>query len=254
MSLHFQRAIIVGGSSGMGSEIARQLAAADGTALALVSHRADELEAVAAELRAGGRTPKVLTATHDVTDFAAAPALFERLVAELGGLDLLVYAAGIMYVPEEGVYDFESDHRMLDVNLTGAMRWTHLAAAQFEAQRAGTIVGLSSIAGERGRRSMPGYTTSKAGLTAWLEALRNLVSRHGVNVVTVKPGVVDTPLTRDLPASKKPMMISTPRAAALILAAARRGNSASVFIPWRWWLVAMVLRHLPSWLFRKSNL
>ena len=77
---------------------------------------------------------------------------------------------------------------------------------------------------------MPSYTTSKAALTAWLEALRNLVSRHGVNVVTVKPGVVDTPLTKDLPKSKKPMMISAPRAVALILAAARRGNSASVFI------------------------
>ena len=77
MSLHFQRAIIVGGSSGMGAEIARQLAASDGTALALVSHRADELEAVAAELRAAGRSPRVLTATHDVTDFSESTGLTE---------------------------------------------------------------------------------------------------------------------------------------------------------------------------------
>jgi short-subunit dehydrogenase len=187
-----------------------------------------------------------------VTDHASAPELFEKLVGELGGLDLLLYAAGIMTMPEEGVYDFAKDRAMMEVNVIGAMRWTHLAAARFEAQRSGTIVGISSIAGERGRRTMPGYTTSKAAMTAWFEAMRNRISRYGVNVVTVKPGMVDTAMTKDL--ARKPMIISAPRAASLILAAARRGDSPSVFIPVRWWFVAMVLRHLPSWIFRKLDL
>jgi len=180
------------------------------------------------------------------------PLVFDRLVRELGGLDLLVYAAGIMHVPEESEYDPMRDRAMIEVNLLGAQAWTTPAAARFEAQRSGTIVGVSSIAGERGRRTMPGYTTSKAGLTAWLEALRNRLSRYGVNVVTVKPGFVDTVLTRGL--ARTPMMISAPRAAELILAVAARGGSPSAFIPARWGLVALVVRHLPSGLFRRLDL
>jgi NAD(P)-dependent dehydrogenase (short-subunit alcohol dehydrogenase family) len=251
MSLRFQRAIIVGGSSGMGAEMARQLSA-DGAAVAIVGNRTEELAQVAERLNAAGKG-RVITATHDVRDYDDAPLLFERLVGELGGLDLVIYAAGVMFVPEEGVYDFAQDRAQMEINVVGGMAWTNLAAARFEAQRGGTIVGLSSIAGERGRRTMPGYTTSKAALTAWLEALRNRVARYGVNVVTVKPGVVDTAMTRDL-VRKPPMMISAERAASLILATARRGGSPSAFIPARWGLVAMVLHHMPSAIFRRLDL
>jgi short-subunit dehydrogenase len=250
MSLRFQRAIVVGASSGIGEELARQLAA-DGVAVALVGRRTAELERVAAVLRAGG-AKQVCVATHDVTDAPSIPAAFAALVDELGGLDLLVYAAGIIHVPEEGEYDLAADRGQMEVNVLGAMAWTALAAARFEAARAGTIVAISSIAGERGRRTMPGYTTSKAALSTWMEALRNRVSRHGVNVVTVKPGFVDTVMTKHL--AKKPMMISVGHAASLILATARRGGSRSAFIPGQWGLIALVLRHIPSSIFRKLDL
>jgi short-subunit dehydrogenase len=250
MPLRFQRAIVVGASSGIGAELARQLAG-DGVAVALVARRADALEQVAARARQGAKAA-VLTAAHDVTDYDATPALFEKLVAELGGLDLLIYSAGYQYNPEEGVYDFARDRTTIEVNVLGAMAWTNLAAARFEAARAGTIVGLSSIAGERGRRTMPAYTASKGALTTWMEALRNRVSRHGVNVVTIKPGFVDTPLTAHL--TRKPMLISAERAAALILAAARRGTSPQAFVPMPWQLVALILRHMPSFVFRRLDL
>ena len=247
MSLRFQRAIVVGASSGIGECIARQLAAS-GARVALVGRRTAELERVAEAI---GRE-RAIVATHDVTDYDATPAVFERLATGLGGLDLIVYAAGIIHVPEEGVYDFPRDRELIEVNVIGAMAWTSLAAARFEAQRSGTIIGISSIAGERGRRTMPGYTTSKAALSTWLEALRNRVSRHGVNVVTVKPGFVATVMTQGL--SRTPMIISPERAASLILAAAGRGGSPSVFIPGQWQLLALVIRHIPSFIFRRLDL
>jgi len=250
MSLRFQRAIVVGGSSGIGAAIARQLAAG-GAAVAILGRRTDELDRVAAAARAPG-AGAVTTLAHDVTDADSIAGAFGRAVDSLGGLDLLVYAAGILHVPEEGEYDLGRDREIMKVNALGAMTWTGLAAARFEAARAGTIVAISSIAGERGRRTMPAYTTSKAALTAWMEALRNRVSRHGVNVVTVKPGFVDTEQTRHL--AKKPMVISAERAASLILAAARRGGSPSTFIPARWGAVAFVVRNLPSRLFRRLDL
>ena len=250
MSLVFRHAIVVGASSGIGAEIARQLAA-DGCAVALLARREDELQSLAASIASTGRG-RAIVAAHDVTHYDDVPALLERLKEKLGGLDLLVYAAGIHHFPAEGEYDFGHDRAQIETNLLGAMAWTTPVAAMFEAKRSGTIVGISSIAGERGRRVFPGYCTSKAGLTTWLEALRNRVARFGVNVVTVKPGFVDTPLTAHI--ERKPMVISAGKAASLILAAARRGSSASVFVPGQWWVVAMILRHLPSFVFRRLNI
>jgi NAD(P)-dependent dehydrogenase (short-subunit alcohol dehydrogenase family) len=140
---------------------------------------------------------------------------------------------------------------MVEVNLLGAVAWLDLAAPYFEAQRSGTIVGISSIAGERGRRGNPVYCTSKAALTTFLESLRNRLSRYGVNVVTIKPGFVETAMTR----GKQGLfwLISPAEAAEQVLALARRGSSASGFVPRRWGLVAWVVRNLPSFVFRKLN-
>ena len=250
MSRVFRHAIVVGASSGIGAEIARQLAA-DGGTVALLGRRADALERVAAEIAAGGRG-RAIVQVHDVTRYDTVPGLLEHLLRELGGLDLLVYAAGVMHLPAESEYDFARNREEIETNLLGAIAWTTPVAAMFEARRAGTIVGLSSIAGERGRRTFPAYSTSKSGLTAWLEALRNRVSRHGVNVVTAKPGFVDTPMTANL--TRKPMVISPQKAASLVLAAARRGGSPSVFVPGVWRLVAMVLRNVPSRVFRRLDI
>ena len=244
-----RRAIVVGASSGVGAEIARQLAAS-GANVALLGRREAELNEVAAGIAAGGRG-RAIVAAHDVRAFDDVPALFERLVAELGGLDLLVYAAGVMHAAEESHYDFARDRDMLEVNALGAMAWAAPAAAHFEARRAGTLLALSSIAGERGRRTNPGYTTSKAALSAYWEALRNRLSRYGVNVVTVKPGYVDTAMTRGMPGLF--WLISPATAARIILDTARRGGSPSAFVPWRWSLVAMIVRNLPSVLFRRLN-
>lgn len=249
MSLTFSRAIVIGASSGIGAEIARQLAAG-GATVALVGRREPELQLVAGQIAKAGKGRGIVV-PHDVTSYADAPVLLERLTGEMGGLDLLVYASGNIFVPEESEYDFARDRSMIEVNVIGAMAWMNPAAAMFEAKRAGTIVGISSIAGERGRRTMPGYTTSKAALTAWMEALRNRVSRYGVNIVTVKPGFVDTAMTANL--ARKPMMISAPKAASMILATAAKGGSPSAFIPGQWGLVAMALHHIPSFVFRKVN-
>ncbi|HZF08243.1 MAG TPA: SDR family NAD(P)-dependent oxidoreductase [Thermoanaerobaculia bacterium] len=248
MTLRFARAIVVGASSGIGAALAVELGK-EGAAVALLARREGELAATAAAVAAAGG--RASTYRHDVTDSAAVPGLFERIEAELGGVDLVVYAAGVMPEVVEGEYDFGKDRQMIEVNLLGAMAWFDLAAARFEAKRAGTLVGISSIAGERGRRGAPGYGTSKAAFTAYLEALRNRVSRYGVNVVTVKPGFVDTAMTRGKPGLF--WVVSPQAAAARTLALARRGTSASAFVPARWALVALVVRSIPSFLFRRLN-
>jgi short-subunit dehydrogenase len=85
---------------------------------------------------------------------------------------------------------------MVEVNLIGAMAWLNPIAEMFQSAKAGQIVGIGSVAGDRGRVGNPGYNTSKAGLTTYLEALRNRLTRHGVNVLTVKPGFMKTEMLK----------------------------------------------------------
>jgi len=249
LSLQFKQALILGASSGIGEAMALALARS-GAAVALVARREEQLAAVEAAARQAGASA-VHAYVHDVTAYDEVAEMFERVVRDLGGLDLVVYAAGVMPETAEGEYSFAKDHAMVATNLLGAMAWFDRAAPHFEAKRAGTLVGISSIAGERGRRGNPGYCTSKAALTTYLEGLRNRLSRYGVNVVTAKPGFVDTAMTR----GKAGLfwLVSPAAAAERILSLARRGSSASGFVPWRWSLVALVVRSLPSFVFRRLN-
>ena len=228
MNVAMTRAVVVGASSGIGEAVARDLASS-GASVALVARRGAELARVAASIRAAHPAANVLTYVHDVRDFDATAELFERIERELGGVDTLVYAAGVMPRVEEGEYAFAKDRQMVEVNLLGAMAWMNVAAARFEAARSGTIVGISSIAGERGRRGNPAYCTSKAALTTYLESLRNRTSRYGVNVVTIKPGFVDTQMTRGMKGLF--WLVSPRRAAALSIVLARRGAARAASSP-----------------------
>lgn len=245
----WSHAIVVGASSGMGEAIARQLAAA-GCRVALVARRAAELERVVTAIDA--EAPGLARAyVHDVTAYDEVPALFQRICRDLGGLDLVVYAAGVMPRIAETEYSFAKDRQIVDVNLLGAVAWLNEAAERFDRGRAGTIVGISSVAGDRGRRGNPVYCAAKAALTTYLEALRNRIGRHGVSVVTVKPGPVDTPMTRGM--DRLPFLVSAADAARQILRAAGRGTGV-VYVPGKWRPIMLVIRTLPSALFKRLDI
>jgi len=248
-SMHgpWRTALVVGASSGIGAAVARQLTER-GCRVALVARREAELARLAAALGGDGA---VRAYPHDVTRFAEVPALFQQICRDLGGLDLLVYAAGVMPHVADEEYTFAKDREIVEVNLLGAIAWINEAAPRFDRARAGTIVGISSVAGDRGRRGNPAYASSKAGLDAYLEAIRNRIGRHGVAVVTVKPGPVDTPMTEHI--DRKPFLISAEEAARQTLAAAAR-RARIAYVPRKWRPIMLVLRHIPSPLFQRLDL
>ena len=245
-----RRAIVVGASSGIGAAIVRQLVHEGYRVVALARRRPalDELvRACAPAARASGGA--VFARAHAVHDVGMVPALFEGAARELGGLHLVVYAAGVM--PEVGrdEYDTAKDLEQVAVNLDGCIAWCNEAAKLFRTQRSGTILGISSIAGDRGRKGSPVYNTTKAAMNTYLEALRNRLAESGVHVCTVKPGFVDTVMTQG---KKTFWLISAEEAARLSLAAARSGANVR-YVPRRWWLVGTVIRSIPSFLFRHLN-
>lgn len=242
-------AIIVGASSGIGKALAVQLAAS-GCRVALVARRQTELRALADRLNAADQTALATIYVHDVHNIDAVPALFAQITQDLGGLDLIIYAAGIMPRVAPAEYPTAKDADTIAVNFTGAVAWLNEAASRFEKARGGTIVGISSVAGDRGRRGNVVYGATKAALNTYLESLRNRIEQRGAFVVTAKPGPVDTPMMKGL---KMPGIASPELVATEILQAAR-AKVRVVYTPGKWRLVMAVIRAIPSGIFKYLNI
>jgi short-subunit dehydrogenase len=244
-------AIVVGSSSGIGAALVNVLVR-EGYNVAAVARREAELSDLCDEVNKN--SPEGVLANyyvHDVTKFEEVPGLFQRITAELGGLDLIVYSAGNQPAMTVDEYNFAKDKGMVQVNLLGAMAWLGQAAARFERGHAGHIVGISSIAADRGRTLNPGYNSSKAGFETYLEALRNRVTRLGVAVTTIKPGFVDTRLLENSP--KTFWVISPDQAAEQIFEAIRK-KKQTIYMPGRWRLVGLAVQLIPSVIFRRLNI
>ncbi len=247
----FERVIIVGASSGIGYALAEQFLK-EGASVAMIARRREPMATLASTY-----TGKAFAYAYDVTHFAETPALFQQITKDLGGLDLIIYSSGVMPSMDEHEYNFEKDREIVDVNVLGAISWLNEAAKRFEQLKdasltmQGTIVGISSVAGERGRRGNPAYCTSKAALTTYLESLRNRLARYGVKVVTIKPGMVDTAMTRGKPGQL--WVISADEAAKHIIDAAKRGTNTA-YIPSRWRFVMFVIKNIPSFIFNRLSI
>ena len=244
LPLHDQkRAIVIGASSGIGAALVAKLAQ-QGYTVAALARREEQLTAVCQAI------PSAIPYPHDVTDNDAIPDLFDQIVQELGGLDLIIYVAGIQPTVALDEYDTQKDKAMIEINLMGAIAWLNLAAVRFERAGEGQIVGISSIAGDRGRVGSPVYNTSKAGLNTYLEALRNRLSKKGVTVTTIKPGFVDTVLLENAP---KTFWVISPDEAAPEMVEAIQRKRQLVYVPAQWSMVGMIIRHIPSFIFRRLS-
>lgn len=239
----YKFAIVIGASSGIGEALVLKLAGS-GTKVAAIARRGDRLKALSA------RYPDlVIPIEHNVTDFASIPGLFQEATKQLGGLDLVIYAAGVMPAVSEHEYDFEKDRQMVEVNVLGAISWLDQAALRFENTRSGTIVGIGSVAGERGRYAQPVYNMTKAALATYLEALRNRLSRYGVRVVTIKPGPTATEMTAQL--HLKGMMDAGATADIILRKSKKTGE---FFVKFSHKIAFAIIRNIPSWMFRKLKI
>jgi len=246
-----RRGIIIGASDGLGAEIARQLSR-EGYTLALVARRQEKLDAVCHEINQAANQQRATAYVHDVSEYQQAPELLRRIVADLGGLDLVVFVAGVNY-PPGGIdkYDFENDRKMIEINLLGAMAWLNPVAEMFQSAKFGQIVGIGSVAGDRGRVGNPGYNTSKAALATYLEALRNRLARNGVKVLTVKAGFIKTEMLKAAQGGT-PFAITPEKAAEDIIKAMKKGKQVIYTAAiWRW--IMLAIQHTPSFIFRKLS-
>lgn len=190
-------ALVTGASSGIGEATARELAGL-GAAVALVARRKDRLAALAAEIRAAGGTALPLVA--DVTDRSQAQAAVQRVVDELGRLDVLINSAGVMLLGPVADAPVEEWERMVQVNLLGLLYCAKAAlphllqAAEGEPRRASDLVNISSVAGRQVRLGSGVYNATKHGVGAFSESLRQEVTGRHLRVSLIEPGAVNTEL------------------------------------------------------------
>jgi short-subunit dehydrogenase len=234
--------MVIGASSGIGEAVARQLVE-QGARVAMVARRVDRMNTIAHELSSRVEGAEPLVYGCDVRDVDHSQTLFAEIVGDLGGLDLAVYASGVMPTGARDGFPTAEDVSALETNLTGAVVWLNAAADHMVHHRGGTIVGIGSIAGDRGRRDNIVYNATKAGLAVYLEGLRNRLAREGIAVLTVKPGLVRTDMIGDR--TVFPPACSSRQAAAQIIEAAREGHRV-IYVPGWWRLIAMVLKAVPA--------
>ena len=167
--------------------------------------------------------------------------------------DLLFCATG--YLGEgtaEALYNNKNTEKVIDINFAKLVPVLNFFAAKMERQRSGTMIVLSSVAGDRGRQSNFIYGSAKAGLTAYLSGLRNYMFSRKVHILTVKPGFMDTKMTEGLPLN--PALTATPKQAAegIYTAYKKKKNTAYVLPVWR--VIMLIIKNIPEFIFKKLKL
>lgn len=167
--------------------------------------------------------------------------------------DLLFCATGYLGEgTEESLYDDKNTARIIDINYAKLIPVLNFFAEKMERQRSGTMIVLSSVAGERGRQSNFIYGSAKAGLTAYLSGLRNYLYSRKVHVLTVKPGFMDTKMTEGMPLN--PRLTASPRQAAEAIYTAYRKQKNTAYVLPVWGVIMMVIRNIPEFIFKKLKL
>ena len=239
--------LILGATSAIASALAREFAAHKFD-LVLGGRNREELSALASDLslRYGVRAG---TLPFDALDTLTHAASLRSFLSEAGDtLAGAVICIGYLGDQAKGQTDWEEARLILETNFTGCVSALNILANHFELRRAGFICALSSVAGDRGRQSNYFYGAAKAGLSTYLQGLRNRLFPAHVKVITVKPGFVDTHMTYGRPVLL--LLASPERVAKGIFRAVTKGKDV-VYVPWFWRFIMLMVQSIPEAIFKR---
>ena len=237
---------------GATSAIARATAgafAARGHAIYLAGRDMDELPRIAADLRVRHGV-EVHYGTFDAEATDTHAAFLQSVIDEMQGLSGVVLAFG--YLGDQiAARDFSVGAKVIASNFTGAASILSHCANYFEPLKSGFIIGISSVAGDRGRQSNYVYGAAKGALSLYLQGLRNRLFPSGVRVITVKPGFVDTAMTYGLPGL---FLVASPQDIGERIARAPEISADVLYLPWFWRYIMLIIKHIPELIFKRLKL
>lgn len=244
-----QNVVIVGATSAMAEAVARQYAKR-GATLYLAARNVTRLSAIADDLRVRGAAAVHIAEFRAENREGHGP-LVNDAWQRLGRVDIALIAHGVL--PDQAACEASTETAIasLEVNAISAASLLGCLADRFQAQRSGTIGVISSVAGDRGRKSNYVYGAAKALVDAYASGLRHRLHAHNVQVTLIKPGFVDTPMTAHF--SKGLLWASSETAGRLIVRALDR-RASTVYVPWFWRWIMLVVKSLPEWVFVRTGL
>ena len=240
--------IILGATSAMARAFARKVAV-DGAAVLLAGRDLKDLTMLAADcILRGARLAEALA--FDARDAGGFAALIARMATEEGELNAAVFVGSM---PPQA--EIDADPTLIDGTVTdsftGPAHFLQMLAPLIEARGGGTVVGVGSVAGDRGRIGNYVYGAAKAGFHTYLSGLRNRLTRAGGHVVTVKPGFVDTAMTWGLPGM---FLVAAPEAVADDIMKAVKKRRNVIYTPFFWRYIMLIIRHIPEPIFKKLKI
>jgi len=232
-----KRAVVIGASSGMGRELAKIFSAA-GYEVGISARRLEMLEELQRELPGRSCAKRM-----DVAEAEASVAALGELIAELGGMDVIVISSALDYFNPDLKWG-EVKESIL-VNVMGFAALANAAYNYFDKQGGGHIVGISSLAALRGSSSHPTYSASKAFVSNYMEGLRikAVKSKRKIHITDIRPGFVDTPMTKGQPGM---FWVATAEKAARQIFSAIQRKKQIAYITRRWGIVARFMRNAPA--------
>jgi decaprenylphospho-beta-D-erythro-pentofuranosid-2-ulose 2-reductase len=244
-----QKILIIGATSAIAQAIARRLSEG-AKAIMLWARSESKLALVAQDLRVRSAA-EIQTKAFDFNNLEAHQTALKEVLRIFGSLDLVIICYGSLSNQDACQADFANALEELNTNSISTLSFLTLLSNYFEQQKAGCIVVITSVAGDRGRQSNYVYGTAKAAVNTFLQGLRNRLYRRGVHVVTVKPGFVDTPMTAHL---QKNFLFASPETVANDVVRAISGKRSVVYTPWFWRYIMLLINLIPERLFRALKL
>lgn len=239
--------LILGAGSDIAVAIARRFAG-EKYDIQLAARNAGHLQTLQQDLqvRYGVKTS---AHTFDATDFNSHAGFYESLQPKP---DITICVFGYLGQQEEAQHNWEEAARIIHTNYTGAVSILNVVANDYAAAGRGTIIGISSVAGERGRQSNYIYGSAKAGFSAYLSGLRNRLFHRGVHVMSVKPGFVYTRMTEGLKLS--PLLTAQPADVANAVFRAAAAGKNVLYVKWFWCYIMLIIKLIPEGIFKKLKM
>jgi short-subunit dehydrogenase len=242
-----ENVLILGAASDMAVAIARKFAA-EGYSVTLAARNIEKLQAIESDLKVRFKG-NAYSVAFDALDFSDHEKFYQTLPEKP---DVVICVFGLLGDQPEAQKHWKACEEILFTNYVGAVSILNVVANEFEKRRKGTLVGISSVAGERGRQSNYLYGSAKAGFTSYLSGLRNRLFRSGVHVVTVKPGFVKTRMTENVK-TPGPITALPKKVADHIFRAVRKKNDIIYVLP-VWALIMLIIRNIPEAIFKRLRL
>jgi short-subunit dehydrogenase len=243
--------VLILGASSMIARATATALAKEGYDLVLTGRSAEETGRIAADLavRHGVKTD---VETFDAADTDAHAALIKRVIdASEDRLAGVIVAFGLLGDAGRAEREYSHAEEIVAANYLGAVSVLTLLTPYFEEKQGGFIVGISSVAGDRGRQSNFTYGSAKGGFSLYLQGLRNKLHRSGVQVLTVKPGFIDTRMTYG---EVEPRMAADPAIVADAILKGIKKKKSVIYVPWIWRYIMLVIRQIPEPIFKRLKL